>query len=586
MKKAIIILVIFSLLFSSTIVFADSKEYVWDYYTYRLPDGFVPFSEKESTIGAAQGNSHFMVLNRVDLSLLGLTVSSDLLGELNTLNTVLNTVIPYVDNTQQSDSGTINGSAYVITTGSVENEGELIKVAVVGLLKKNHMLWGYFYSPTLFESTSKAKEFIQTVKVSDEIQDNLLDHSSDWAIEEENNGIKTTFTPFDDVKISVSVPNNFEIYMPGMGDNSPVPEHFQFTSEEMDQYMATIKTTMSAYLLAADLKTSSILVVIVNKMPSNLGQLTNNGEYSQSVVESYYKGFALTQGKYEKKTIGGRIFYYFPEYSAGYKLRAPFGENEISLLFKPMNNEKSDDVYEILKKIAGSIVIDSSVSTEVVSSVEDLSNIEYSSTTLYNSDIDFKARMTLDYPSDWICFKRGMNEKDLSNYGLTSDKVDAVLEDLNAYLQIVDTEGNNDVYFVFSDSDLSMDFSSMSNSLFDTIIKTHESSENVQNAVPFISSEDSIKFLKLYYNGSNLIEYITVRDTSYIATSPKNRALNILCVSHDGAISRREELIFDSIVNSIVLNDPLKMERVTLETPKDLQKPWLLPLEDIPDLHG
>ena len=118
-----------------------------------------------------------------------------------------------------------------------------------------------------------------------------------------------------------------------MGASSPLPAFLEMTVDEMEAYVAGLRSKIQCYVFAVDMAGFTVLAVSVDDLTKfNYIQTDSSGNLTRESIESYLNGLAVSQGAFETVTHNGRDYYIFPDYQGGYKIRTITGTHDISVL--------------------------------------------------------------------------------------------------------------------------------------------------------------------------------------------------------------------------------------------------------------
>ena len=186
-------------------------------------------------------------------------------------------------------------------------------------------------------------------------------------------------------------------------------------------------------------------------------------------------------------------------------------------------------------------------------------------TTTYRLD---DLGLSVDVPVNLIVFTRDIKSNDphLTEFGLTKEGMETLMEDGNIYLNAWDKNGNYEVIITMTENSLN-NFSLLSDTFLETLA-TSLSDVYKEAGISLIKTEiyqhQQAKFIKIFIsrpnNGSTVygLQYYTVYD---------GKAINITLQSYSGDINVEKETILKTMVDSVVFDSDL----VQSNTPKYTQ---------------
>lgn len=400
MKRIISLLIMIAILTSCIYVYADSKEYVFDYYTFSLPDEYTKVDETSSKIEALSANGmETLTIAKDDLSIYNIPnydkYSQDQSSQLNTAVRFFTSGASGMELGEPYDSGMINGAAYLIAPLIIGSNYILQSIIVVSLLKNNHFLIAMFMNVDSNGNFQKAEDFLKSITVSNELPTESYEINYEWKAENVGDATRVSFVANNKV-ITLDFPHPYEVYMPGMGEDCALLDILETTTEELERAFYTFHTTMDAYVFAYNSEEDVTQLVIVNTLVTGMDEENDIIEYTEGQTDVIFSN--QFSGAYEKKTINGRLFYSFPDRENGYRINTVSGPYNIALLCISHSGIYSDQLIQSTEKIAGSIIVENTENTES----------SYTTST-YNSDANDETNV--------FVFRDGIK------WGMTKDEV-------------------------------------------------------------------------------------------------------------------------------------------------------------------
>ncbi len=336
MKKILMLLIVVLMLVSPTAAFADAQEICWGYYRFPFPEGFTAENIDISPV-LIYSDNEMILLYWFDFSSLNYGSSGNEPVEgYDALKTLVESMY-YQYSLKPYLSGSKNEASWRIDTISAMQDGSMMTGALFSILKKNMLLQGLVSSGNIQSDRELAKKCIDNIQVGSGLLTQKQKELT-WSISSYDEG-NTVLFEAGDKQYSVDIPDRFEIYMPGMGSSSPLPAFLQMTVEEMEEYIAGLRSQIQCYVFAVDMSTFTVLDIAVDDLTKfNYIQTDRYGNLTQESIDTYLKGLAESQGEYETMTHYGRDYYIFPDYQEGYKIRTLMGTDDVSVLcYNPIN---------------------------------------------------------------------------------------------------------------------------------------------------------------------------------------------------------------------------------------------------------
>ena len=353
MRKILSLIIALSLLLPGCYSASAEDCCTWGCFTYSLPDGFTCDNLNQDQIQAVSENG-LIAIQRYDLESLGFPVSSDVLGEELVLDTYLEAIASTLD-LKNYDKGVVDGAAYNISTYSTSVGSLSADVVLFSILKKNTMLYSVMYGESLDEGIHIAEEFFDSIHILDEPEKMVSASDLKWDVID-NDACNTVVFEACGKVVSVTIPDEYAIYMPGMLDDSEVPSLLGTTAEYVDDYVATMVN--SGYCVFAFGKNEpDQLKVAVKDVSAGLGSYAVDGEIPDSIVKVYNDGYVSSHGDYKVEVNGGKSYYHFPDYTEGYKIKSISGLTETLVLFTPCDGQANESEINTITEIAHSIEI-------------------------------------------------------------------------------------------------------------------------------------------------------------------------------------------------------------------------------------